>query len=195
MGARAQAAAQTARDILDATVGLYSQRFFDQVSLEDIAERAGVTVQTVLRRFVSKDRLLEEAMEWASRDLERRRSEVPAGDVDAAVRRAVDDYEEWGDAVLRLLAQEDRVPAMRRLTDRGRELHYEWVDRVFGLQLAARRGAARGRLRAQLIAVTDVYTWKLFRRDLGLGRRETERALLELIASACPQANDATGKS
>jgi hypothetical protein len=34
---------------------------------------------------------------------------------------------------------------------------------------------------AQLIAVTDVYTWKILRRDTGLTRPQTERALAELI--------------
>jgi hypothetical protein len=32
-----------------------------------------------------------------------------------------------------------------------------------------------------LVAITDVYTWKLLRRDLGLSRAETERTLSELI--------------
>jgi len=31
------------------------------------------------------------------------------------------------------------------------------------------------------VAVCDVYTWKLLRRDAGLSRRQTERALVELL--------------
>jgi hypothetical protein len=32
-----------------------------------------------------------------------------------------------------------------------------------------------------LIAMTDVYVWKLLRRDLGLERQEAELALCEMI--------------
>src|SRR3712207_8802346 len=49
MRVRAEAAAETGRRILEAVIELHRERFFDQVSLEDIAERAGVTVQTVIR--------------------------------------------------------------------------------------------------------------------------------------------------
>ena len=33
----------------------------------------------------------------------------------------------------------------------------------------------------QLVAVCDVYTWKLLRRDSGLSRRQAATALLELL--------------
>jgi hypothetical protein len=33
-----------------------------------------------------------------------------------------------------------------------------------------------------LIAITDVYTWKLLRRDLGLSRQVTVAALDEMVA-------------
>jgi hypothetical protein len=31
------------------------------------------------------------------------------------------------------------------------------------------------------VAICDVYTWKLLRRDAGLSRAQTQRALVELI--------------
>ena len=34
---------------------------------------------------------------------------------------------------------------------------------------------------AQLVAVCDVYTWKLLRRDAGLSRDQTELAIVELL--------------
>jgi hypothetical protein len=43
------------------------------------------------------------------------------------------------------------------------------------------RGAARQRRLAQLVAVTDVYTWKLLRRDKGLSRDQTVLAVRELV--------------
>ena len=84
--------------------------------------------------------------------------------------------------MLRSLAQEGRYPPIRALTDRGRRFHYEWVARTFAPLLVGVAGPERERLRAQLIAVTDVYVWKLLRRDLGLDRDQAELALRELIA-------------
>src|ERR687894_221212 len=181
MRARAEAAAETGRRILEAVVGLHTQRFFYQESLEDIAERAGVTVQTVIRRFGSKERLIEAATEMANRQVVRQRDQAPVGDIEGAVKNLVDHYEEWGDGVLRLLAQEERVPAFRSVTDAGRALHYQWVERTFAPLLAERTSKARRRLLAELIAICDVYFWKLLRRDLGLSREQTELAMRETI--------------
>ena len=92
-------------------------------------------------------------------------------------------YETWGDRSLRFLAQEQRVAPMRRVADAGRAVHHEWVDHVFAPWLARKRGAVRARLRARLIAVTDVYVWKIVRRDLGLDPRAVEMTLRELVAA------------
>ncbi len=181
MRARAEAAAETRRRILEAVIELHTERFFDQVSLEDIAERAEVTVQTVIRRFGSKERLIEAATEEANKRVLRQRDQAPVGDIEGAVKNLVDHYEEWGDGVLRLLAQEERVPAFRAVTDKGRALHYEWVERTFAPLLAGRAGTSRRRLLAGLIAVCDVYFWKLLRRDLGLSREQTELTVREVI--------------
>src|SRR5215211_5145466 len=181
MGARAEAAAETGRRILEAVIELHRERFFDQVSLEDIAQRAGVTVQTVIRRFGSKEHLIEAAAEEGKRQVVRQRDQAPVGDVEGAVQNLVDHYEEWGESALRLLAQEERVAAFRSVTDAGRALHHEWVERTFAPLLAERTGAARRRLLAELVAICDVYFWKLLRRDLGLSHQQTQLALTETI--------------
>ena len=183
MGARAEAAEERRRRILEAVISLHLERYYDQISLEDVAERAGVTVQTVLRRFGSKEGLIDAASEVARERVASQRGAAPVGDVAGAVENLLNHYEEWGDSVLRLLAQEERVPAFRRATDAGRAMHREWVARTFAPLLDARSGEARERLLAELVAVCDVYFWKILRRDLGLGREQTEDALKETIAA------------
>jgi AcrR family transcriptional regulator len=183
MGARAEAAAETGRRILGAVIELHMERYYDRISLEDIAERAGVTVQTVLRRFGSKDQLIDAASEEVRGRVSEQRDEAPVGDVAGAVDNLVDHYEEQGEGVLRLLAQEDRVPAFRRATDAGRALHRGWVERTFAPFLAEREGEARERLLAELVAVCDVYVWKVLRKDMGLSRGQTELALVEIIVA------------
>jgi hypothetical protein len=93
----------------------------------------------------------------------------------------VDHYEEVGDGVLRLLSQEERLPGVRAVADRGRRYHRDWCERVFAPALDGRTGADRARRLAQLVAVCDVSTWKLLRRDAGLSRGQTELALAELL--------------
>jgi len=190
MGSRAEAAAETGRRILSATLHCYSEQFFDQVSLEDIAERAGVTVQTILRRFTCKDDLIAAAADEARRSIKSQRDEVPVGDVAGAIKALVNTYEEHGDRVLRLLAQEERVAAFRLITDAGRTYHRQWVERVFAQFLAIRTGSKRQRLLAQLISICDLYSWKVLRRDLGLSRDATKLAMTEAVMAVVAAGND-----
>ena len=183
MTARAEAAAATRRRILEAAIRHFSDRFYDEVSLAEVAREAGVTVQTVLRRFGSKEGLAEAATALGVERVRAERFSYPPGDLDAAVRGLLAHYEEWGERSLRLLAQEERVAAMRRVTDAGRALHHEWVDHVFSPWLSRERGARLARLRARLVAVTDVYVWKILRRDLGLDPRAAGATLRELVAA------------
>jgi AcrR family transcriptional regulator len=181
MVARAQSAAVTGERILDAAVAVFWERPGEQMSLEEVARRAGVTVQTVIRRFGGRDRLLAAAGEREAERIGRQRDQAPVGDVAGAVRVLVDHYEALGDRVLMMLLEEERVPGLREIADRGRALHRRWCARVFAPALAGRDGAERQRRLAQLVAVCDVYTWKLLRRDARLSRRQTELALIELL--------------
>jgi AcrR family transcriptional regulator len=181
MQARPEAAAATAERILDAAVAVFWQRPVDDIPLEEVARRAGVSVQTVIRRFGGKDGLLAAAAERETERVRRQRDQAPVGDVAGAVRNLVDHYEQLGAGVLRLLAQEDRSPVLRALADQGRAYHAGWCERVFAPALEGLRGAERSRRLAQLVAVTDVLTWKLLRRDRHLSRRQTQLALIELL--------------
>jgi AcrR family transcriptional regulator len=181
MVARAESAAATGERILDAAVEVFWELPPDQMSLDEVARRAGVTVQTVIRRFGGRDQLFAAAGEREAERVRSQRDQAHAGDIAGAVRVLVDHYEALGDRVLRLLAEEERVPELREIVDRGREYHHDWCARVFAPALEGLAGADRRRRIAQLVAICDVYTWKLLRRDSGLSRRQTELALVELL--------------
>jgi AcrR family transcriptional regulator len=183
MAARAAAAAATRASIAGAWLALSRELDYDEITLDAVAEGAEVTVQTVIRHFGSKEELFVAVAREVAAEEELRRELAPIGDVDGAVRALSEHYERIGDVVLRLLGQENRFPAIREMTDEGRRIHYEWVDRTFAPLLAGGKGGARRRRRAQLIALTDVYMWKLLRRDLGLGRRETPTAMAEMVSA------------
>jgi AcrR family transcriptional regulator len=181
MVARAEAAAATGERILDATAKVFWEHPTEQVSLEEVARRARVSVQTVIRRFGGREGLLMAAAARETERVRRQREAAPVGDMRAAVRVLVEHYEELGDGVLRLLAEEVKVPGLRAIADNGRRVHRDWCARTFALTLSGVTGMARERRLAQLVVVTDVYTWKLLRRDAGLSGRQTELALCELL--------------
>jgi AcrR family transcriptional regulator len=181
MGARGEAAAETERRIFTAFRDLVSERPFAQVTLDEVASRAEVTVQTVIRRYGSKDGLIRAVAAAVRAEVQEQRFEAPVGDIPGAIANLVEHYEASGDETFRLLCQEEQVPVLGEVLSNGRALHRDWVARVFTPWLEALRGAERARRTAQLVAICDIFTWKLLRRDLGLSRKQTEHAIREML--------------
>lgn len=182
MGARAEAVAATREGILDAATAVFWQAPSDELSLDDVAVRAGVSVRTVLRHFETREGLFEAAAQREADRIAAQRASASPGDVTGAVRVLVNHYEDVGEGVLRLLAEEQRTPGLQAIVDRGRDSHWSWCRRVFADALAPLSGVDRDRRLAQFVVVCDVYCWKLLRMDAGLSRRQTERAITELLA-------------
>ena len=87
--------------ILDAALDLFGRRGFEAVSLDEIAAVVGVTKQTVLYWFPSKDELLAAVVDWSANEL--------AVSVGAAVQQAGSGFEVV-EAVVRAVFR----PAIRR---------------------------------------------------------------------------------
>jgi AcrR family transcriptional regulator len=181
MGLRADAAEATGERILEAARQSFGELLYDQVSLRAVADRAAVTVQTVIRRFGSKENLFAAVAQRRSGEIREQRDAAPVGDIAAATRLLVDSYERWGDEQLHLLAQERRAEMLAAAVASGRRYHRAWVERVFAPSLHGLPAQQRKRRVAELVAVTDLYTWRIFRRDLGFGRAETEAAMRDLV--------------
>ncbi|WP_412068896.1 TetR/AcrR family transcriptional regulator [Rubrivirga sp. IMCC43871] len=179
--ARAEAAAQTGRDILAAAAALWRERSLDAITLADIAERAGVSVQTVIRRFGSKDGVIDAGIEARASGVEAERDAAPVDDVAGALDVLLAHYEADGDAVVRTLALEDRLPAAKRIADNGRAHHRAWCARVFGHVLPAPDAADHTARLDAVVAATDLYVWKLLRRDLGRSVEATRAAFDALL--------------
>lgn len=189
--ARAAAAEATAQRIVGAFSDCMKAGWFDEITLEAVARRAGVTVRTVIRRFGGKEGLLEAFVEdFVARAGERRRS--PAGDVAAAIGRVLDLYEAWGDSVVRNLAQEPRHPALKPLLDLGRDDHRRTTAAAYAPWLDRLPRPQRRRTLDALVAATDVYLWQLLRRDMGRSRQETEMVIRMLVDAALAAAGSAS---
>ena len=184
MTSRADATARTRERLLHAAIDLYTTRPYSGVTLSDLAQQAGVSNPTLLRHFPSKDHLVQAAAESA-RDHVVGQRQTASTDLIQAIDTLLDHYEVWGDRVLHLLKQEDQVPALRTITDSGRAVHRDWIDRTFAPILPVDE-PTRARRTAQLTAVCDVQVWKLLRRDLGLTRGQTALALHEFISVLIP---------
>lgn len=182
MFARAEAAHANGERILGAARDLFGEQLYDRVSLDDVAARAGVTVRTVVRRFGSKAQLFAAVADERALANRRARDATPIGDIPEAVRRLVASYEEWGDVVLHMLAQERRTASIGVRVRAGRRYHRAWIEKTFSPLLAEVRPAERRLRLAQLTAVTDVYAWKVLRRDDGLDRAHVETSIRDLIS-------------
>lgn len=181
---RASSAAETGRRILQATLDLFMEGPLADVTLNAVADRAGVTVQTVIRRFGDRTGLIHATAEFASTEVAAQRGAAPAGDVPAAVDNLVAHYESTGALALKLLSEEETTPVLAEITAGGRRLHREWCGRVFAPFLAddyLPAGVEQERRLAQFVAVCDVYTWKLLRLDAGLGKDQVALSLLEML--------------
>jgi AcrR family transcriptional regulator len=184
MVARAEAAAATHERLLEAAWGHFSDKPFESVRLADVAADAGVSVQTLLAHFGTKEGLFVAAWGWRMAPEGARRDNARAGDVRAAVRVLYDSYDKDGDAVLRLLAQEERIPAVHEMADAGRRWHRDWVARTFEPQLRGLKGARREQRLVELIVATDLLVWKLLRREMGLGRKAAERTVANMVTAS-----------
>lgn len=173
----------TRERILQAAYDIWLERPYDQVTLDAVAELAGVSRQTVLRHFGSKDDLALGVVAW-QRPIEEEARAADPGDTSTAVRRLIDRYEVMGDGNVRLLELEGRVAPVDRLLAEARASHRGWIERTFTPWVRSCRGARREELVLALYAATDVTVWKLLRRDLDCSRARTESIIRQLVEGA-----------
>jgi AcrR family transcriptional regulator len=180
MTARAAKTQATRARIRTSAMQLYRERAIEDFTLDEVARRAGTTVQTVLRAFGSKEQVIYAALEeMVAHGMPLK--PTPPGDVPAAVAALFDIYEGMGDLVIERLNDERRRPALKPGLDMGRKSHRDGVRAAFAPQLERVSGGARSRLFEMLTVLTDVYVWKLLRRDRGLSRRASEAIVCKMI--------------
>ena len=182
MAARAAKAEATKARIRVSAMELYCQRPIEDFTLEEVAGRARVAVRTVLRAYPSKDELVYAALDEMAAGGVYHKPTSP-GDNKAGVSAFFDIYETVGDLVLQRLSDERRRPGLKPSLDQGRENHRDGVKVIFAPQLEQRRGTARAELFNMLVVITDVYVWKLLRRDMALTRPAAEAIVRKMIFS------------
>jgi AcrR family transcriptional regulator len=180
---RARAAQANTERILEAALELFAEQPFDHITLASVAERAGVGVQTVVRRVGTKDGLVRAVNAWVLPQVGAARGEPESSDPERVAAAVARQYERWGALIDRTLRQEDVSPALAEGADGGRRAHREWISAAFAEELRALPPARRRRLRAQLVAVCGVELWHVLRRDEGLSATAARAAVADLIAA------------
>jgi len=180
--ARAETARETRRRIVMAFWDYAQTRWFDDITLDEVAIRAGVTVRTVIRQFGGREGLV--AALPAHVRLEEIWSHAGGGaDIDLAFDVILTLYEAHGDAILRLLAQEPRHPGLSPPLATAHATRIASLAKIFSPWLAMMADHERQPVVDALAIITDVHVWKGLRRDMGRTEGET-KAILRMMAQA-----------
>jgi AcrR family transcriptional regulator len=181
MGVRAKAAETTSDEIIRVVGELWMKYSIHEITLQMVAQNAGVTVMTILRKFGSKDGLFEAAIKTDTAGIQDVREESQAGNIRQAISILMKEYEYAGPAVIRTLAVENDLPVAAKILKKGRELHTEWCQRIFDENLPASKDKEYEIMLGAFYAATDVYKWKLLRIDLGYSKEETEKIFIKTV--------------
>ncbi len=181
MTTRAESAAQTKEQIIKVIGELWLKYSIHEITLEMIAKKAGVTVRTILRKYGSKERLFEAAVSSDAAGIEEGKDVAEVGNIEQAVSVLMKDYELTGAAVIRTLAVEAELALARKILKRGRVSHKNWCARIFAPYLPKKADKDYQIMLGAFYAATDVYKWKLLRKDLGYSKQETEKIILQTL--------------
>jgi AcrR family transcriptional regulator len=181
-GRRAEAAEARTAAIREAALAAFMEKPFDQITLADVAERAGVGVQTLIRRVKTKDGLVRLVNEWVADEIRATRGEPDSSDPDVVAATIERHYERFGALIDRSLRQEESSPTLAANAQGGRRAHREWIEAAFAEEIA--RGGPE--LTGQLIGLCGVELWMVLRRDGGLTADQTRDTVAHLIRSVLP---------
>jgi AcrR family transcriptional regulator len=184
--ARAEAAAERTERILTAALDLFLELPYEQVTLAAVADRAGVGLQTLIRRVRTKDGLVEAVNGWIVPAIVAHRGPPRRFTPEEMAETVCSHYERWGAATERTIKQEDSSPALKASAEGGRRAHREWIAACYADEIQALpESEARGVL-ARLVTVTGVEAWLVLSRDCGLPPAEVRTSVAHLVLGALP---------
>lgn len=186
--ARATAAEERTDRILKAALDLFLELPYEQVTLAAVADRAGVGLQTLIRRVRTKDGLVEAVNGWIVPAITSHRGQPRSFTPEDMAETVCSHYERWGAATGRTIKQEDSSPALKASADSGRRAHRDWVAACSADVLEPLPEAEARAVLARLVTVTGVEAWLVLSRDCGLPPQEVRRSVAHLVVGALPTA-------
>jgi AcrR family transcriptional regulator len=182
--ARAEAVSASEKRMLEAFLLCTRERWFEEITLEEVAHRAKVSVRTVIRRYGGKDGLVVAAARSLQSAQVQPAVAEPPGDAPASIGVVIasllNHYEKVGDDAVRLQAQARRYPALAPLIEHARQAHRERVQQAFASRLERTRRRRDSVLEALAVAC-DVHIWQVARRDMGHSLEATRELMERLV--------------
>ncbi len=189
--ARANATEALRQRISAEFLALFGERWLDDITLDEVAARAGTTRQTVIRFFGGKDELVDAFADDVRDAVDQAATRGPASSLGQLAADFVARYEAHGDVMIHALAQERRHASLGRALARGRASHRAGLRAALAPWLDRLPGNGADRMDA-LVAATDVYLWQLLRRDSGRSPDKVARTMQAMLAALLSPAT--TGK-
>lgn len=183
MTSRAADAERTGDRIVDAMLERFTVLEYANIRLEDVAADAGVTVQTVIRRFGSKAGLMLTTVQRELGAIMANRAAIAGASPRETVEALAQHYEKYGRLILKVYSEASVVEGLPEVAKAGREYHVGWCRSAFAGHLQPLADAQREERRmAEIIAVCDSRTWYILRVDCGLSIDQTTAAIFDLLA-------------
>jgi len=187
MDARAEMVTANEKRIMESIFELWKKLSLHEITLEMVARDSGVTVRTILRKFGSKEGLITACVEKDISTIKKERDTATVGDYLGALKILLKDYEQFGDAVIRTLSIEHELPIAHKILENGRDYHKDWCKRVFGPFLPNSDTAEYELKLLSFITATEIYLWKLLRRDLHKSQESTLSVFKALVEGLIDQ--------
>jgi AcrR family transcriptional regulator len=181
---RARAQERTREALIAAATDEFFEGNWLKTSLDSLSRRAGVTRQTLLRHFGSKDGLLMQSLMRGAAQVRDQRWSTPTTDISGAVENVIEHYEEWGERSVRIGAWQRGPTVLALFANAARQMHYDWVEHAFAGWLDRFDDETRAERQAILVVLCDVQTWWILSNDLGLSRRKVHAILTDQIERA-----------
>ncbi len=151
--------------MIQALFSLIDRGSFSDVTLQGVADEAGVSLRTVSRHFGSKEELLRQGMAEA-RGVEEANREVPVGDIDAVCAVLADRYDQMDEAIYRMGDMELTYDWLSDWVQMARTSHLEWLAHAFSPWLPPHGREREDRLMC-LFGATEIRSWWVLRRRFG----------------------------
>jgi|GEM_PF-1331793 len=167
--------------IIKAYGSLWSSHSIKNITLEMVAKEAGVSTKTILRKFESKNGLTNESLVYLAGEIESERTITKVGDVNEILKALLLNYEKMGEAAIRTINLEPELEVARQIGAKGRALHRDWCIQMFAPYLPNEQSADYEIQLTSFIAATEIYLWKLMRKDLKLSKEQTFSIFKNLV--------------
>lgn len=183
------------QQMIDAVFALIDRGSFGEVTLQGVADEAGVSIKTVTRHFGSKEELLRQAMAEATGAEEDSRK-VAVGDLDAVAEVLGERYEQMAEAIYRMGDIELTYTWLSDWVQMARTSHLDWLADAFAPWLPPRGHERQDRLMC-LFSATEIRSWWAIRHRFGYSparARSVMKRQLEALTSQWEHEADAEAK-